>query len=297
MTMLSNQMSEFRRALPVATPQTAAKPLPLPPSAHPPERYCRKVVNHLYRNFVGLPGPRLLVFNGPPGEGKTFTVRTVLEDAGCLQWNLSAAKFESVDAGEPARALEEKLREARAKIDRPGGKPVAVVVEDADRLLAPATALTQVTFNTQQLVALLLSECDRTGPRVPIVFTTNRLDHFDPALLRPMRAEVVQFQLAADELKAQVARLFPDLGDRELEELLKVPAERTIAFFVDVQRAVADFALTVWLSKKSPREAVLAAFNGRLPKPVVPSFRLLLDTARELENARHLSHKQENVSW
>ncbi|KAL6907606.1 hypothetical protein ACP4OV_002645 [Aristida adscensionis] len=91
-----------------------------------------KVVVHIAKNFMDLPGikPLILGIWGAKGQGKSFQCKLVFAKMGVNPIVMSAGELESGNAGEPARLMRQRYREAADVVQK--GKMCALFVNDLD---------------------------------------------------------------------------------------------------------------------------------------------------------------------
>lgn len=146
-----------------------------------PGNYEPAVVEH-YRHVIqdlnsSEPCGRVIILDGPPGTGKTHMIRAMLEEVPKATFVLVQANMVS-SLGNPTfvRAL---MREMQP------GRPIIILVEDADECLASRKA------DNQSDISALLNFGDGifgVGMDLRIVATTNRdLTDLDGAVTRPRR--------------------------------------------------------------------------------------------------------------
>lgn len=125
------------------------------------------------------PRGRLTIMSGPPGTGKTYLIRGLLEQ-------VRDALFVVVQQGSLYALLEPSGLAALTQLrSRHQDRPVVLVLEDADDALAP-----RQEGDTNIMSALLNIGDGITGSvlDIRILATTNRKQQeFDPAILRPGR--------------------------------------------------------------------------------------------------------------
>lgn len=94
-----------------------------------------KLTLHLAKNFMELPKikvPLILGIWGGKGQGKTFQCDLVYKKLGCAPIVMSAGELESGNAGEPAKLVRQRYREAGDIIKK--GKMASLFINDLVRL-------------------------------------------------------------------------------------------------------------------------------------------------------------------
>ncbi|MEO0886190.1 MAG: AAA family ATPase, partial [Cyanobacteria bacterium J06648_10] len=78
-------------------------------------QFLNKLAVHITKNYLDLPQvklPLILGIHGRKGEGKTFQCELVFERMGVEVVYISGGELESPDAGDPARLVRMRYREA-----------------------------------------------------------------------------------------------------------------------------------------------------------------------------------------
>ncbi|KAK1647596.1 hypothetical protein QYE76_065401 [Lolium multiflorum] len=92
-----------------------------------------KLVVHLAKNFMTLPNikvPLILGIWGGKGQGKSFQCELVFSKMGINPIMMSAGELESGNAGEPAKLIRQRYREAADMIKK--GKMCCLFINDLD---------------------------------------------------------------------------------------------------------------------------------------------------------------------
>ena len=125
------------------------------------------------------PNGRILLLEGPPGGGKTFLLRGLITEVSATYVVVSPKHYEDLMEAEFLTSLQDNL---------PQGEdgPMVLVLEDADKLLAPrakGTSLSGLSSALNMGDGLLSDLLD-----IRILATTNAgMKSLDPAILRPGR--------------------------------------------------------------------------------------------------------------
>ncbi|MEZ4316350.1 MAG: AAA family ATPase [Myxococcota bacterium] len=133
---------------------------------------------------AGIRMPRGVLFEGPPGCGKTLLARAVAGEAGVPFFSVSASELVEVFVGVGAARVRNLFDEA-TKV-----APSVVFIDEIDAVGRRRGANTIAGFaEWEQTLNQLLVCMDgfEKGGRVVVVAATNRADILDPALLRPGR--------------------------------------------------------------------------------------------------------------
>ena len=197
---------------------------------------------------------RGLLLWGPPGTGKTHTVRYLTSRlTGATVIILSGPSLGLVGAfGNLARRL----------------APAVVVLEDVDlvaqeRTFGPFGASSPVLFELMNEMSGLAADAD-----VAFVLTTNRPDALEPALAaRPGRVDLaVEIPLPAEQERRRLLELYGEglaLGPADLDEVVRRTAGMTASFFRELLRKASLAALEAGRERVG-RDDVLAALEELL---------------------------------
>jgi cell division protease FtsH len=166
---------------------------------------------------LGARVPKGILLHGPPGTGKTLLAKAAANESGATFFAASASSFIEMFAGLGAARIRRLFKDARKKA------PAIIFIDELD---AVGTARSGHSLNREQDQTLnqLLVELDGFGgeDQVVVMAASNRLDHLDPALLRPGRFD------------RQVLVGPPDLGSREA--ILRVHTrDKPLAADVDLE--------------------------------------------------------------
>jgi hypothetical protein len=191
----------------------------------------------------GVPWKRGVLFVGPPGNGKTQTVKALVRAMGrpCLYVKSLRAKYRTDH--DCIRAVFERARKTT---------PCLLVLEDLDSLIDDKNR------------SFFLNELDGFAANTGIVAvaTTNHPERLDPAILdRPSRFDrTYDFALPTAALRADYARLW----NRTLHAAMRLDdasvaaiAEATEGFSFAYVKELFVSAMTRWIA--SPREGGLGA--------------------------------------
>jgi len=266
------------------------------------ERIARAVRLHIYRNYAvaGLgPTPLILGIDGPPGEGKTYSVQAVVDqEPGIRTFHLSGGQLESPHAGRPAELLRDTYRAAGDVVARGDAVAAVVVVNDIDTGIGDWGDLVQYTVNRQTVVGELMHLCDfpetvegRPSPRVPIIVTGNDFSRLHGPLTRPGRLRRMTWRPTVEERREIVAGFYPAGAADAARDLVLLHPERPVVFFADVLSAALDRIVWPEIERRGLAGVLDAARRGS--HPMVHGridLALLADVAAGLANQRLESH-------
>ena len=220
-------------------------------------RFLEKLSVHITKNYLKLPGvrvPLILGVHGRKGEGKTFMCELVYERMGVEAIHVSAGELESPDAGDPARLIRLRYREA-AELVKVRGKMAVLMINDIDAGIGRVDAQTQYTVNTQLVNATLMNIADNPTnvqlpgsydaepvQRIPIILTGNDLATLYAPLVRDGRMEKFYWEPdAADRLGVVLGIFAPDsVPESEVVQLVEAFPQQSIDFFSALRSRLYD---------------------------------------------------------
>ncbi len=140
---------------------------------------------------------------GGKGQGKTFQCNLAYKKLGINPIVMSAGELESGNAGEPAKLIRQRYREASDIIKK--GRMCSLFINDLDAGAGRMGESTQYTVNNQMVNATLMNIADNPTnvqlpgvyknediPRVPIICTGNDFSTLYAPLIRDGRMEKVR---------------------------------------------------------------------------------------------------------
>ena len=134
----------------------------------------------------GLEPPKGILLFGPPGCGKTMTMKALASELGVEMISVKCSDVMSKWYGESEGKIAELLRAARERA------PCIVFMDEIDAI-AKRRDMYSADDVTPRLLSILLSEMDGLDKSsgVIIVGSTNKPDMIDPALMRPGRLDKI----------------------------------------------------------------------------------------------------------
>ena len=267
-------------------------------------RFLDKLAVHITKNYLNLDGvrvPLILGVHGRKGEGKTFQCELVYEQMGIEVVHISGGELESPDAGDPARLIRLRYREA-AELVRVRGVMAILMINDLDAGAGRFDAMTQYTVNTQLVNNTLMniadnptnvqlpgSYDDKPVQRVPVIVTGNDFATLYEPLVRDGRMEKFYWQPDRGDRIGIVGGIFaPDnLGPAAIEQLVDIFPQQAIDFYGALRariydEQVRDFIHSVGIQKVSSR-VVNAAEPLHFAKPQF-SLEHLIEVGQQMVN-------------
>ncbi|NES95216.1 MAG: AAA family ATPase [Desertifilum sp. SIO1I2] len=272
--------------------------------------FLNKLAIHITKNFLDIPRikvPLILGIHGRKGEGKSFQCELVFDRMGVEAIHISAGELESPDAGDPARLIRLRYREA-AELIRVRGKMVVLVINDLDAGAGRFDSGTQYTVNTQLVNATLMNIADNPTNvqlpgsyddtplhRVPILITGNDLSTLYAPLIRDGRMEKFYWEPSRDDRVGIVGGIFGEdgLSRSEIEQLVDTFPNQSIDFFGALRSRLYDeqilqFIQQVGYDRVSAR---VVNSNDKPPEFKKPNFSL----SRLIEFGQLMRDEQQRV--
>jgi len=273
-------------------------------------KFIDKLAVHITKNFLGIPGvrvPLILGIHGRKGEGKSFQCELVFERMGIEPVHISGGELESPDAGDPARLIRLRYREA-AEFIKVRGKMVVLMINDLDAGAGRFDEGTQYTVNTQLVNATLMNIADNptnvqlpgsydSNPihRVPIIVTGNDFATLYAPLIRDGRMEKFYWEPNREDKIGIVGGIFSEdgLSQSQIAQLVDTFPHQAIDFFSALRGRIYDeqirqFIHEVGFEKVSSR--VVNSLEGP-PSFKKPDFRL----SRLIEFGTLMAQEQQRI--
>jgi ribulose bisphosphate carboxylase small subunit len=242
-------------------------------------RFLNKLAVHITKNFLELPGvqvPLILGIHGRKGEGKSFQCELVFEHMGVLTVHMSAGELESPDAGDPARLIRLRYREA-AELSKVRGKMCVLMINDLDAGAGRFDQGTQYTVNTQLVNGTLMNIADNPTDvqlpgsydstplqRVPIIVTGNDFSTLYAPLIRDGRMEKFYWEPNREDKIGIVSGIFePDrLSSSDIERLVDTFPNQSIDFFSALRARIYDEQILQFIHKTGIDRVSLRVVNS-----------------------------------
>lgn len=220
-------------------------------------RFLNKLAIHITKNFLKLPNvrvPLILGVHGRKGEGKSFQCELVFERMGIEVVHMSAGELESPDAGDPARTIRLRYREA-ADLVKVRGKMAVLMINDIDAGAGRVDQYTQYTVNTQLVNGTLMNIADNPTSvqlpgsydsepvqRIPIIVTGNDFATLYAPLIRDGRMEKFFWEPNRDDRIGTVSGIFEAdaVARGDIEKLVDTFPEQSIDFYGAVRSRLYD---------------------------------------------------------
>lgn len=215
-----------------------------------------KVAVHIAKNFMDLPKikvPLILGVWGGKGQGKTFQANLAFKKLGINPIVMSAGELESGNAGEPAKLIRQRYREASDIIKK--GKMSCLFINDLDAGAGRMGDSTQYTVNNQMVNATLMNIADNptnvqlpgiykeeTIDRVPIICTGNDFSTLYAPLIRDGRMEKYYWNPTREDRIGICMGIFAEdnIKKEEVEKLVDTFPNQSIDFFGALRSRVYD---------------------------------------------------------
>jgi len=268
-----------------------------------------KLTIHVAKNFMDLPKikvPLILGIWGGKGQGKTFQCALAYKKLGIAPIVMSAGELESGNAGEPAKLIRQRYREASDTIKK--GKMCSLFINDLDAGAGRMGDATQYTVNNQMVNATLMNIADNPTnvqlpgvykneeiPRVPIVCTGNDFSTLYAPLIRDGRMEKYYWNPTREDRIGVCMGIFLEDGLRrdEVETLVDSFPGQSIDFFGALRARVYDEQVRSFIATTGVENLGKRLVNSREGKVQFQKPNMSLDNL--MRHGRGLVGEQENV--
>jgi ribulose bisphosphate carboxylase small subunit len=246
-----------------------------------------KLAVHITKNYLDLPNvkvPLILGIHGRKGEGKSFQCDLVFERMGIEVVYMSAGELESPDAGDPARLIRLRYREA-GELCRIRGKMAVLMINDIDAGIGRVDALTQYTVNTQLVHGTLMNIADNPTnvqlpgsydseptQRIPIIVTGNDFATLYAPLVRDGRMEKFYWEPSRDDRIGIVSGIFQTdrVSESDVAQFIDHFPEQSIDFFGAVRSRLYDLQVRDLIQSIGVDQVSTRVVNGA---QALPEFR------------------------
>lgn len=227
--------------------------------------------------------PLILGIHGRKGEGKTFQCELVYKRMGVNVVHISGGELESPDAGDPARLIRLRYREA-AELVNIRGEMAVLMINDLDAGAGRFDGMTQYTVNTQLVNNTLMNIADNPTnvqlpgsydetplPRIPIVVTGNDFATLYAPLVRDGRMQKFYWEPDRDDRLGIVGGIFsPDgLNRRDIETLVDTFPNQAIDFYGALRAQIYDEQIIDFIHRVGVENVSRNVVNTKTP----PSFK------------------------
>ncbi|PZO50621.1 MAG: ribulose 1,5-bisphosphate carboxylase [Phormidesmis priestleyi] len=254
--------------------------------------FLNKLAVHITKNYLDLPQvkvPLILGIHGRKGEGKTFQCELVFEQMGVEVVYISGGELESPDAGDPARLIRLRYREA-AELVRVRGRMAVLMINDLDAGAGRFDRMTQYTVNTQLVNNTLMNIADnptnvqlpgsydeKALPRIPIIATGNDFATLYAPLIRDGRMQKFYWEPSHADRLGIVGGMFAGdgLASEDIEALVNRFQDQAIDFFGAVRSQLYDEQITQFIHSVGIDNIASSVVNSlKLPSFTRPHFQL-----------------------
>ncbi|AES87098.1 putative ATPase, AAA-type, core, P-loop containing nucleoside triphosphate hydrolase [Medicago truncatula] len=268
-----------------------------------------KLVVHITKNFLNLPNikiPLILGIWGGKGQGKSFQCELVFAKMGISPIMMSAGELESGNAGEPAKLIRQRYREASDIIRK--GKMCCLFINDLDAGAGRMGGTTQYTVNNQMVNATLMNIADNPtnvqlpgmynkeeNARVPIIVTGNDFSTLYAPLIRDGRMEKFYWAPTRDDRVGVCQGIFRTDGvpKDDIVKIVDTFPGQSIDFFGALRARVYDDEVRNWISGIGVESIGKRLVNSKEGPPTFEQPKMTID--KLLEYGNMLVQEQENV--
>ena len=268
-----------------------------------------KLVVHITKNFMSLPNikvPLILGVWGGKGQGKSFQCELVFAKMGISPIMMSAGELESGNAGEPAKLIRQRYREAADIIRK--GKMCCLFINDLDAGAGRMGGTTQYTVNNQMVNATLMNIADNPtcvqlpgmynkedNPRVPIIVTGNDFSTLYAPLIRDGRMEKFYWAPTRDDRIGVCLGIFrsDNIPEEDVVKIVDTFPGQSIDFFGALRARVYDDEVRKWISGIGVQSVGKSLVNSKDGPPTFEQPKMTLEQLLEYGNM--LVQEQDNV--
>ncbi|VAI04467.1 unnamed protein product [Triticum turgidum subsp. durum] len=239
-----------------------------------------KLVVHLSKNFMTLPNINPIM--------------------------MSAGELESGNAGEPAKLIRQRYREAADMIKK--GKMCCLFINDLDAGAGRMGGTTQYTVNNQMVNATLMNIADaptnvqlpgmynkEENPRVPIVVTGNDFSTLYAPLIRDGRMEKFYWAPTRDDRIGVCKGIFQtdNVSDESVVKIVDTFPGQSIDFFGALRARVYDDEVRKWVTSTGIENIGKRLVNSRDGPVTFEQPKMTVE--KLLEYGHMLVQEQDNV--
>ncbi|XP_020583757.1 ribulose bisphosphate carboxylase/oxygenase activase, chloroplastic-like isoform X1 [Phalaenopsis equestris] len=271
--------------------------------------FMEKLVVHITKNFMTLPNikvPLILGIWGGKGQGKSFQCELVFAKMGINPVMMSAGELESGNAGEPAKLIRQRYREAADIINK--GKMCCLFINDLDAGAGRMGGTTQYTVNNQMVNATLMNIADnptnvqlpglynkQENPRVPIIVTGNDFSTLYAPLIRDGRMEKFYWAPTREDRIGVCDGIFrtDNVPKQDIVKLVDTFPGQSIDFFGALRARIYDDEVRKWIEEVGVDKVGKRLVNSREGPPKFKQPKMNLE--KLLEYGNMLVKEQENV--
>ncbi|CAL5426751.1 unnamed protein product [Camellia sinensis] len=268
-----------------------------------------KLVVHITKNFMTLPNikvPLILGIWGGKGQGKSFQCELVFAKMGISPIMMSAGELESGNAGEPAKLIRQRYREASDIIRK--GKMCCLFINDLDAGAGRMGGTTQYTVNNQMVNATLMNIADNPtnvqlpgmynkedNARVPIIVTGNDFSTLYAPLIRDGRMEKFYWAPTREDRIGVCIGIFKsdNVPDEDVVKIVDTFPGQSIDFFGAIRARVYDDEVRKWVSGVGVDTIGKKLVNSKEGPPTFEQPKMTVE--KLLEYGYMLVQEQENV--
>jgi hypothetical protein len=268
-----------------------------------------KITIHIAKNFMDLPKikvPLILGIWGGKGQGKTFQCALAFKKLGISPIVMSAGELESGNAGEPAKLIRQRYREASDIIKK--GKMCSLFINDLDAGAGRMGESTQYTVNNQMVNATLMNIADSPTnvqlpgvykneeiPRVPIICTGNDFSTLYAPLIRDGRMEKYYWNPTREDRIGVCMGIFQEdkVSRGDVEVLVDTFPGQSIDFFGALRARVYDDKVRDFIKGIGVENIGKRLINSREGKVDFEKPSMPLDIL--IKYGKYLVEEQDNV--
>lgn len=290
-------------------------------SVYIPERFSREISLHIFKNYYAEKHPEyitplILAISGPPGAGKSFQAKNVIESLGVSVTPISGSEFENEHAGIPIRNMLTTYTKISEDILYKKIRYGAILIDDIDSALGQWGGIVQYTMNRQLLIKALIDLADNPKKvtvlepdeyrrsydtfRIPFVITLNDDTKMYEPLMRNGRTTLLHWIPNKEEIEKIINNIFRGIilsnNGQEIsasllyEELASYARNSSggkikilpISLFSDIKAALYDDWLWSQLNSGTEFDNLARSFEWQLDRPKEVEYSVIFEMGKRL---------------
>jgi AAA+ superfamily predicted ATPase len=160
----------------------------------------RHLTKRMKDNPFDIDLPRLVIFKGPPGHGKTMVAEAMAEESGVNLISVNAARFAEMYVGVAAKRVDEIFERAN------DGRPWIIFIDEVDSVAKERTGATDGGAEKEDALNQLLTKISGFSKalrnKVTVVVATNKPELLDNAFTD--RGEEIEFKRFSTDERRQI---------------------------------------------------------------------------------------------
>ena len=169
--------------------------------------------------------PKVVLFEGPPGTGKSSTARIIANETNVPMIHIPLESVVSKWFGESEKQIAKIYELARELANNVGAKSVILFIDEIDSLVSSRDIGTPHEAS-KRILSVMLRQIDgfnsENGPQSTLICATNRKKDLDKAFLSRVDSSI-HFGLPCEDSRIKILKLYAKhLSDDELRQLASI---------------------------------------------------------------------------